>query len=583
MTKSPEAIADDAQHRLQGEPLERSGTSGASALDGSEGARPRSGGVTGESHDGSSTVPEWPGPRSERRSAVASSMTDPEAARAAGRDLFRHVVALEWSDYRAIMGIFADTFFSEFTPEDVAGRLATAGHPLDLDVVGERLESLRRWGNLTVSSAVGNPQSIQDYYRRRNRYLITRAGQEVHQIVEGVLTRVDEVTDISTARLRALVDALDHLGAVDARTADPNVLADAVGAVFDPHEAFTAEITQLFAAINQWQSRYDLTPEELRFFAEVLVGYVGERLDEIERTARPIGQRLASLQERFAVLVERANWGLAGRVDAAGLSGSVAVRHRAGSRLQDWEHLCSWFLRGPGRPSRIEVLTREAIAAVRTLTLNLTRLSRVGVGSASRRADFLRLAQFFDQAQESAARLAAASFGLAPTNHYGALSADADDPLPTTVSWWDAPRAEVAVSLRERGDTTPRGRTSPMPDRTRERALVEQRRAAERTARERVDYELLDEQALDGRTLSPGALARLQQVLGRTLARLGTRATAAEAEDGRLVCRVERTPGRHTCVHASTGTLTMLDLTVTVRGTRAAEASHPAQELRSAI
>src|SRR5690606_6816592 len=97
--------------------------------------------------------------------------------------------------------------------------------------------------------------------------LITRAGQEVQQIVEGVLTRVDEVTDVSTGRLRAMLDALDRLAALDPHRAAPDALADAVGAVFDPHEAFTAEITQLFASINQWQSRYDLTPDELRFFA----------------------------------------------------------------------------------------------------------------------------------------------------------------------------------------------------------------------------------------------------------------------------------------------------------------------------
>ncbi len=528
------------------------------------------------------TPPEAPGIRASSNKPDAPSASGQEAAGTAGRDLFRHVVALEWSDYRAIMSVFADTFFSEFTPEDVAGRLALAGHVLEAEVVGERLESLRRWGNLTVSSAVGNPQSIQDYYRRRNRYLITRAGQEVHQIVEGVLTRVDAVTDISTARLRALIDALERLAALDVHRADPNALADAVGAVFDPHEAFTAEITQLFAAINQWQSRYDLTPEELRFFAEVLVGYVGERLDEIERAARPIGHRLASLQEQFATLVERAHKGLAGRVDAAGLSGSVSVRHRAGSRLQDWEHLCSWFLRGSGRLSRIETLTREAIAAVRTLTLNLTRLSRAGVGSASRRADFLRLAQFLNREPEQAARIAEAAFGLAPTNHYGTLSADAGDPLPTTVSWWDAPRAEVPVSLRERGDTTPRGRITPIPDRTRERAMVEQRRAAERTARERVDYELLDEPVLDERTLSSAALARLQEVVGRTFIRLGTRVVAAEREDGRLICRIERTPGQHTRVHAPGGTLALLDLTVTLRAASAAEAGS-AEELRNAV
>jgi uncharacterized protein (TIGR02677 family) len=511
----------------------------------------------------------------------AASGAHASSPQAAGRDLFRYVIAPEWADYRAIMGVFADTFFSEFTPDDVAARLADAGHRLDEAVVGERLEALRRWGNLTVSSAVGNPHSLQDYYRRRNRYLMTRAGQEVHQLVEGVLTRVDAVTDVSTGRLRTLLDALDRLLALDAHRADPETLADAIGAVFDPHEAFTAEITQLFAAINHWQSRYDLTPEELRFFAEVLVGYVGERLDEIERAARPIGLRLAALSERFATLVERANRGLAGRVDAAGLSGSVSVRWRPGSRPQDWDHLCGWFLRGPRQPSRIERLTREAIAAVRTLTLNLTRLSRTGIGSASRRADFLRLARLFDRAPADAPRLATAAFGLAAANHYGTPSADAGDPVPTTTSWWQAPRAGVAVSIRERGDVTARGRTTPMPDRSRQRQVLEQRRADERAARERVDYELLDEPRLDGRTVSAGALARLQEVVGRTLAALGTRAAAAERTDGRLVCRIERTPDRHTRVQTPAGTLTMIDLTLSIRAATAA--TTPAEELRSAV
>lgn len=67
-------------------------------------------------------------------------------AQAVGRDLFRYLVTPEWADSRAIMGVFADTFFSEFTPDDVAARLADAGHMLDTAIVGERLDSLRRWG-----------------------------------------------------------------------------------------------------------------------------------------------------------------------------------------------------------------------------------------------------------------------------------------------------------------------------------------------------------------------------------------------------------------------------------------------------
>jgi len=517
----------------------------------------------------------------ERQAPDTSASAAPVEERAGSRDLFRYIVATEWADYRAIMSVFADTFFSEFTPEDVAARIAAPGHLLDTALVGERLESLRRWGNLTVSSAVGNPQSIQDYYRRRNRYLITRAGQEVHQLIEGVLTRVDAVTDVSTARLRLLIEALDRLLVIDVHRVDPVALADAVGAVFDPHESFTAEITQLFAAINQWQSRYDLTPDELRFFATVLVGYIDERLSEIERAARPIGHRLADLAERFDVLVERVNKGLAGRVAEAGLSGSVAVRHRAGSRLQDWQHLCSWFLHAPGRPSRIEALTREAIAAVRTLTLNLTRLSRAGMGSASRRADFLRLAQLFDgAAPEDTHRLAVAAFGLSPANHYGVRSADADDPVPVNISWWNAPRAEVAVSIRERGETGARGRTSPMPDRTQQRALIQQRRVQERLARERADYELLDEPVLDGRRLSPSALVRVQELIGRTMVRLGTRALVAELVDGRMRCRIERTPGHNTRIHVvGGGTLTLFNLTVSIRAARS-ETTSPEEQQR---
>ena len=100
--------------------------------------------------------------------------------------------------------------------------------------------------------------------------------------------------------------------------------------MFDPHVAFSAEITQFFAAINQWQSRYDLDEDEFAFFSEVLVGYVGERLEEIERRARPIGALLETVLPRVPVIVDRAADGLAARVAAAGLS-SVRVRREPGA------------------------------------------------------------------------------------------------------------------------------------------------------------------------------------------------------------------------------------------------------------
>ena len=484
-----------------------------------------------------------------------------------GRLLFKYVTVDEWRDYRAIIGVFADTFFAEFTPAEVASRLDAAGYDLEERTVADRLEALRRWGNLTVSTSVGNPTSVADYYRRRNRYLITTSGQNVHQVVEGVLASVDDVRDVTTGRLRTLRDALVRLSEMDLRTADAESLADAVGVVFDNHAAFTDEIAQFFAAINQWQARYDLDADEFRFFAEVLVSYVGDRLDEIERTARPIGVMLEQLRPSVPRIVERiaAADDLATRVERAGLERSVQVARHRGAVVEDWDHLIEWFRPRRGAASRIDRLGRDAVAAIRTLTANLTRLSRIGVSASSRRADFLRLARWFDDAPDAARchELAACAFGLHPARHWGVSAEDAHDPVSSTTSWWDAPRAPVAVSLRERGDATNRGRASPMPDQRAQKELLRRRREAEKVQRSRVDHELASIGRLDGATLSRPAMERLQELLGGVRHLKGDDSRWRRNVDGDLELAVRRSEAP-TVVHVAEGTLTLQQLEVVV-------------------
>ncbi len=480
------------------------------------------------------------------------------------RRLFFYLHGEEWEQYRAILAVFSGTFFAEFSPEDVTSRLAHDGVELPVDIVGARLERLVEWGNLGVSSSVGNPTSLDDYYKRRNRYLITRAGQEVHALVEGTLRRVDEVRDVSTGRLGAVRSALEALAALDLERVDSERLAESVRQVFDPHIAFTDEITQFFAAINQWQSRYDLESDELKFFAEVLVGYVSDRINEIERTARPIGRTLEKLAPRSATIAARVRGQLAERVEEAGLTETVAVTQAAGSRPEDWDHLAGWFVSQSGNPSRIERLTRQAVAAVRTLTTNLSRLSRVGLGASSRRSDFLRLASFFATVDSGDLdRLAAAAFGLHGPIHFGVPAEDHDDPVTPTTTWWKAPRALVPISIRTRGDTTNRGQASPLRDRSAEKRLMLERRQRLLEARQRVDRELLALGTIDGSHLSMPALARLQGLIDRASAQ-NTHAQVQTVEDGGLACQVTKTPGRSTQVWTPEGTLVVIDRSVQI-------------------
>jgi uncharacterized protein (TIGR02677 family) len=487
-----------------------------------------------------------------------------------GPEVFKYVT--ESPDYRSILGVFAGTFFAELTPDEVTARLATAGTTLPPETVRLRLDQLVTWGNLDVSASVGHVGTVADYYRRRNRYLITRVGQEVHDVVEGVLAQVDDVRDVSLGRLDALTAALEALLALDVERDDPARLADAVRAVFDPHRAFSAEITQFFAAINQWQSRFDLNEEEFAFFSEVLVGYVGERLDALERRARPIAALLTEIEPRVPLIVARARSGLAARVADAGLVG-VRVRSDHGATEDDWANLARWFRGRPGSPSRIGSLGRDAVDAVRTLTQNLTRLSRSGFGASSRRADYLRLAAMLDAAPpdgpRGAARLVAAALGLFPCRHLGTVPGDDADPVPTATSWWVAPRAPVPISLRERGETTNRGRSGAIVDRSVERAhLLERRRAAQQRAAA-ARTELLaalgtDGEVVDGIELSEAALRTLQAVLSPAVAALGPHRAKGEGEADGLRCVVERTPGQDVTVQTPAGRLRLGGIAVTV-------------------
>ena len=501
----------------------------------------------------------------------AESATPDRPKNPDARLLFRYIGGGEWNEYRSILAVFADTYFADFSPEEVQARLGEL--PLSPDIVQDRLESLRRWGNLEASSDIGRPSSIDDYYRRRHRYLITRAGQQVFDLVERVLRSADEVADPQAGRLsdlhRHLQLLADHAPRRFRDLPVPEATA-AVRAVFDTHERFADELTGFFRQLAQWQSRYDLSPDEVQLFAGVIVSYVGERLSEIEQMRQPIARCLEAISLRLDALLASIDTGLAGRVSEAGLADEFNVQRQRGTAAEDWRLLGGWFADAPGRPARLTQLTDQALAAVRTLTANLSRLSRLGTLTTSRRADFLRLAGFVDAASSTqrAHDIVAAALGLGSCRHAAMPASDVDDPVPTTTAWNDAPRAVVPVSLRERGDRAQRGQPTPIRDRRQAQQLMRERLERERIEREAAAAELLSyadaEGRVDGAVLTEGAFALLRDLVGTAghqSAEIGGRRVAKVLG---LRCELRRVGRDSTVVHCPEGRLTMHGMAVTV-------------------
>ena len=227
-----------------------------------------------------------------------------------------------------------------------------------------------------------------------------------------------------------------------------------------------------------------------------------------------------------------------------------------------------------GRRARLDQLTDQAIAAVRTLTANLTRLSRSGLGGASRRADFVKLAGFLDAATTDEAHvLVTAAFGLTSCRHLSALSADVEDPVATVTPWSTAPRATVPVALRERGEVGQRGKVTPIRDRSQEREMLRRRREHERVTQQRVVDELFGACGADGSVngahLSPAAFAHLRSLIGRSTHAGRKGGEDRLVSDAWLSCAVRRVDDATTAVSSPEGTLTMFGLEVRLRRIRA--------------
>lgn len=469
------------------------------------------------------------------------------------RDLLRYMTASEWEDYRSILGVFADRPLAEFTPEDITSEIG-----MDPSTAQTRMHSLREWGNLDAVASIRNPKSLEDYYRRSKTYVITPSGQGVFAAVEDMISKFDQVDDLQAGRLRTLRSHLETVTERAERGDDPS---DAVEAAFDTHVRFANQLRTFSAELNIWQRRYDLDVTEISVLAGVLINYFAQRLNEINRETPRIARCIQALEPLLPEVMSRLERrGLAAQLEDAGLQQQYAARRRRGTKPDDWEDMRSWFVPSSGQ-SEIDRITEQALAAVRTLTTNLTRLSRGGSASASRRSDLLRLAGFFQQAAtpEKAHDIASAAFGLGSSRRLGYPSADMGNPHPITTSWRDAPRAEVPVSLRERGSTAQRGSMSQIRDgrhaQQRLRDLREKKRAARREAVSELIAGVRNGR-VDGCSLPTASFRMLLRMI-------------ANANGGRFTfdgihCDIRRVEGAHTTIETTEGRFLIRDRVVTL-------------------
>ncbi|WP_164842292.1 TIGR02677 family protein [Actinoplanes solisilvae] len=480
-------------------------------------------------------------------------------------EAFTYLTVPERASYLAIMRLFTRSLMTDLSGQQVAEEL-----DLSLDTATSRLNKLVTWGNLLPSSHTVRVRSIEEYQRTRSRYQLSPLGERVQRQADELLASTDAAREISrellgliSQGLTDLADRLDQPGGLDAGTA-----RETVATVFAQFWTFRDEVRDFYAFLGQVLARYDLDSAEYAGFKDLLLDYIESITEEIVLLAPRIERHLDRLEPHLEGLVKMLReGGLAGAAADLG----VAVQHSRGHDLADWSGLRAWFSESDGgtdgRRSEVSQLRDATMRALQSLLANAKRMIRAGGGGASRRRELLRLAAWFDAADENTATdLFTSAFGLYPARHLG-LAADPEIVVAATTSWWPAPAVEVPVSLRDRGVRAARGRVSGMADRSAQREALIEQAADEQRLRSAAAAELLSAASdLGAVRLSAPAIHLLLELMAQALGAGDPAAGTAVTSnlDLSVRCELVSKPRYELTLRSATGDLTTQDIAILI-------------------
>jgi uncharacterized protein (TIGR02677 family) len=397
---------------------------------------------------------------------------------------FAYVTAEKVRLYRLVMHAFTEAkghFVVHLRPEDVAERIADKRGEVALEEVQAALAQLSAWGNLQAEPDTSRVTTVEDFYRARYLYQITREGEAAElalRTFEQVLGRraalqavaLEEIRDTLHALLQeAGADPLDEMRVVLLL----RNLATVFGDLAENARAFMAGLGRSIELRGGDREAFILYKRRvidyLERFIRDLVTASGEIATLLERLdGEPVAQMLEVMAAR----------------DAADVAPDLAeeVLQPQAQYLENWRGhwagLRGWFIGTADHPAQATILRSRARKAITQLMETVVRLNERRLGRSDRSADFRLLARWFlaCETDGDAHRLWHTAFGLSPARH---LTVDAETlshrdlhPVSAATSWRDAPPLRISPRLRATGSYQKRGAPPKIRRRDTEKAYL---------------------------------------------------------------------------------------------------------------
>ncbi|MER7958183.1 TIGR02677 family protein [Streptomyces sp. NPDC096030] len=478
------------------------------------------------------------------------------AAEPASYGPFAHLTVPNTGLYRQVMGVFMvakERFAVHLRPEEVYAALAPEHRPAGPDAVAKALDSLVEWGNLRADPDTSRVTAVEDFYRKRFIYQLTRAGEAAEQALSAYDEALGRRGALQAVALHDIVTQLQALLVLAAgqEEGEPDgaKVHLALSALTSRFEALAENARAFMGSLQRTIDLHGVEVEVFLAYKDRLIQYLERFIQDLITLGGRIARLIGELEEqgRAGVLLRLAAVREAG--DAAPDEAETAQARAHERWAAKWEGLSAWFVSADGRESQARLLRGRALGAIPQLLAVVRQLNERRAGRSDRSADFRTLARWFAEAPDDEARhrLWRAAFGLYPARHLtvGAdtLEERAARPVAASTPWAEAEPLRISPQLRRTGSYERRGRPRRVQDRSGHRL-----RLAEIAARQAEEIAAARTRLAAGGTARLSALGELDPVsfglflglLGDALAawRPGVTTTVTTSNDGTMEIRL---------------------------------------------
>lgn len=299
------------------------------------------------------------------------------------------------------------------------------------------LETLTEWKNLTHRHDGGRSTTVEEYFRKKFRYLLTPYSIEIERMLESL----EQVQGYGGSLESSLFEKI----AAELKEIVTDVDSFAGGEALEHWRELLQSFTQLhenasdyLASLQTGQAEELMMTDAFLVFKDTLTHYLQNFIQSLQNSSYQIEGYLRKMNgEKQVDFLDQV---FADRQRLPNLEETRSEEEQKEQLHAEWASLRRWFL-GEGSELSdlyyLEEATKETIARVVRSVLRIQEKHRLGV---SRKGELDYLGHWFFQLDEleEAKKLSAFSYGLYKTRHYQGFD-DQEDDSGKSEMWKESP------------------------------------------------------------------------------------------------------------------------------------------------